>query len=78
MYIVHIITHLLSYTRVVELLDQSAILLDNMTIVFQTSDTCFCYGYCGCSVSTCSHVYSIAQVHSTNTYAIGTVILSKV
>ena len=34
----------------VELLDQSAELLHNMTVHFETLDTCFCYGYCGCSV----------------------------
>ena len=40
---------------VVELLDQTAQVLDNLTIVFETLDTCFCYGYCGCSVSVIHH-----------------------
>ncbi|XP_019853252.1 PREDICTED: uncharacterized protein LOC109582771 [Amphimedon queenslandica] len=33
----------------IQLLDQSAEVLDNLTIIFETLDTCFCYGYCGCS-----------------------------
>lgn len=35
----------------VELYNQNAERLDNMTIHFETLDTCFCYGYCGCAVS---------------------------
>ena len=35
----------------VELYNQNAERLDNMTIHFETVDTCFCYGYCGCAVS---------------------------
>jgi hypothetical protein len=36
----------------VELLDQSGNLLDNLTVYFESMDTCFCYGYCGCTCST--------------------------
>ncbi len=35
---------------VVELYNQNTELLDNMTVYFETLDTCFCHGYCGCSV----------------------------
>ncbi len=35
----------------VQLVGSSGELLDNMTISFETLDTCFCYGYCGCAVS---------------------------
>ena len=35
----------------VELRDIDGMLLDNMTVFFETLDTCFCYGHCGCAVS---------------------------
>ena len=35
----------------VELFDADSELLDNMTVSFETLDTCFCYGHCGCAVS---------------------------
>lgn len=41
---------------IVQLLDQTAEVLDNLTINFRTLDTCFCYGYCGCSVSIKNHI----------------------
>ena len=34
-----------------ELYDTSGELLDNITVQFETLDTCFCYGHCGCAVS---------------------------
>ena len=34
-----------------ELYDEAGTLLDNQTVSFTTFDTCFCHGYCGCSVS---------------------------
>lgn len=47
----YIHVHMYMYMFVlVELLDQNSEKLDNLTIAFQTLDTCFCYGYCGCSV----------------------------
>ena len=35
----------------VELHNQDGELQDNMTVFFETEDTCFCYGHCGCAVS---------------------------
>ena len=35
----------------VELSNQNGELLDNMTVFFETEDTCFCYDQCGCVVS---------------------------
>lgn len=43
---------------VVGLYDANNKELDNMTVTFETTDTCFCYGYCGCAVSAFS-VYII-------------------
>ncbi|KAL5463657.1 hypothetical protein EMCRGX_G032572 [Ephydatia muelleri] len=34
---------------IVELYDNGAEMLDNLTVQFQTEDTCFCYGHCGCA-----------------------------
>eukprot|EP00731_Ephydatia_muelleri_P038319 Em0718g4a len=31
------------------LYDNGAEMLDNLTVQFQTEDTCFCYGHCGCA-----------------------------
>ena len=42
-----------TYAISVELIDAEAKVMDNLTINFQTTDTCFCHGYCGCSVSLC-------------------------
>ncbi|XP_065919343.1 hapless 2-like [Dysidea avara] len=36
----------------IRLYDELAELNDNITLEFETLDTCFCYGYCGCS---CGH-----------------------
>ena len=44
------ISYAFTYNVLVELLDQMSEVLDNMTISFETLDTCFCYGYCGCTV----------------------------
>lgn len=44
--------HTVVYTHFpVELLNQNGELQDNMTVYFETEDTCFCYGHCGCAVS---------------------------
>lgn len=45
--------HCLSFRIIfpVELYDNGAEMLDNLTVQFQTEDTCFCYGHCGCAVS---------------------------
>ena len=39
----------------VNLFDVNNKRIDNMTVVFETLDTCFCYGFCGCSVSKHCH-----------------------
>ena len=58
----------------VELYDMDSELLDNITISFETLDTCFCYGHCGCAVS-CGSIklyrfahaifYSVAMIRPT-------------
>ena len=53
---VHVFVATFSFFFLVQLLDQSAELLDNLTILFETLDTCFCYGYCGCSVNNKSFI----------------------
>ena len=40
---------------IVEMCDQTGKRLDNLTIFFETADTCFCHGHCGCSVSIIKH-----------------------
>lgn len=54
------------FLSAVELYNQNAERLDNMTIHFETLDTCFCYGYCGCAVSTLHHslIVSCIAVHT--------------
>ena len=44
----------------VELFDADSELLDNMTVSFETLDTCFCYGHCGCAVSYSSTKFILA------------------
>lgn len=39
------------YLHAVNLYDVNSKLLDNLTVTFETMDTCFCYGFCGCAVS---------------------------
>ena len=50
-------------TDAVELYDMDNDLLDNITVSFETLDTCFCYGHCGCAVS-CSSIKLIDKIVS--------------
>ena len=50
----------------VELNNGDGELLDNMTVYFETEDTCFCYGHCGCAVSRACACLSV--VHYNNVY----------
>ena len=47
--------------NLVRLYDELAELNDNVTLEFETLDTCFCYGYCGCSVR--DHMKCIVVAH---------------
>ena len=40
----------------VQLYDEKGVLRDNQSVSFTTYDTCFCHGFCGCSVS--SHQFA--------------------
>jgi len=43
--------------NLVRLYDELSELNDNVTLEFETLDTCFCYGYCGCSVR--DYIYGV-------------------
>ena len=41
---------LLCLIHAAEMYNSDGELQDNLTIYFETEDTCFCYGHCGCAV----------------------------
>ena len=51
LYIHSVSCYLSASVYLVELSNQNGELLDNMTVLFETEDTCFCYDQCGCVVS---------------------------
>ena len=62
----------LCHVMIAELYDMNGELLDNITVSFETLDTCFCYGHCGCAVSM-HDTYILSTISATNCITMSTV-----